>query len=170
VFGNFSKGLHQAFGILPRVAEQSEESRFPPVIRMGLVEKIVEHSAAIDHGKVSVAKLHVARIVPRCPPPAVQRMRRRSCGQKGSHDNRVEVRLPEVLAREHTVARSIETRGYLAAVAPPAVSSPICLDTLASSGQRLTCIDDDRQNTGTLPAAWETCIWRRIRGWAVAWP
>ena len=31
VLGNLSEGLHQALGILPRVAEQSEESRFPPL-------------------------------------------------------------------------------------------------------------------------------------------
>jgi hypothetical protein len=32
---------------------------------MGLVQKIVEHLAAVDHSKVSVAELHVACIVPR---------------------------------------------------------------------------------------------------------
>jgi hypothetical protein len=46
---------------------------------MGVMQKIVEHLGAIDCGKVSVAELHVARIVPR--------------GQKGSQDNRFKVRL-----------------------------------------------------------------------------
>jgi len=32
---------------------------------MGLVQKIVEHLAAIDDGEVSVAELHVACILPR---------------------------------------------------------------------------------------------------------
>jgi hypothetical protein len=41
VFGDTSKGLHQGFGILPRVAEQSEESGLPAIVRMGLVQKIV---------------------------------------------------------------------------------------------------------------------------------
>jgi hypothetical protein len=35
---------------------------------VGLVQKIVEHLAAIDYGKVNITKLHVARIVPRCAP------------------------------------------------------------------------------------------------------
>lgn len=80
VFGNASKGLHQGFGILTRVAEQSEESRFPPVVRMGLVQKIVEHLPAIDDGEASVAKLHVACILARV--------------QKGSHDDRFKVHHP----------------------------------------------------------------------------
>ena len=37
VFGNVSEGLYQALGILPRVAEQSEESRLPAIVRMGFV-------------------------------------------------------------------------------------------------------------------------------------
>jgi hypothetical protein len=32
---------------------------------MGLVQKIVEHLAAIDDGEASVAELHVAVILPR---------------------------------------------------------------------------------------------------------
>ena len=114
VFSNLSKGLYQTLGILPRVAEQSEESRFAPVVRMGLVQQIVEYLAAIDDGKVSVAELHVARIVPRGAPaiadqtvddlsrdgrlPAklcasnLQRTRRRSCGQRAAQDDRLEVR------------------------------------------------------------------------------
>jgi hypothetical protein len=47
------------------VAERSEESRFPSIVGMGLVQKIVEHPAAIDDGEVSVAQLHVACILPR---------------------------------------------------------------------------------------------------------
>jgi hypothetical protein len=46
---------------------------------MGLVQKIVEHLAAIDVGEVSVAELHVACILPRV--------------QKGSHDDRFKVSL-----------------------------------------------------------------------------
>lgn len=73
VFGNLSKGLHQPFGILPRVAEQPEESRFPAIVRMGLVQKIVQHLGAIDYYEVSVGKLHGACILPRC---ALYRWRR----------------------------------------------------------------------------------------------
>jgi hypothetical protein len=48
-----------------QIAEQSEEPRFPAIVRMCRVQKTVEYLAAIDHGKVGVAELHVACIVPR---------------------------------------------------------------------------------------------------------
>jgi hypothetical protein len=44
----------------------------PAVVRVGVVQKIVENLAAVDDSKVSAAALHGARIVPR-------RMTRRLC-------------------------------------------------------------------------------------------
>lgn len=98
VFGNLSEGLYQAFGILPRVAYRSEEPRLPTIVRVSLVQKIVEHLAAIDHGQASVAELHVAQIVPRC----ASRLRsvrgtvsdlRPDRPARTSQDNRFDVRL-----------------------------------------------------------------------------
>ena len=118
VFGDVSEGLHQALGILPRVAEQSEEPRFPAIVRVGLVQKIVEHLAAIDDGKVSVAELHVARIVPR--------------GQKGSQDNRFKVRLHHPLHAKllGDSIQFIQLEAFAAPRAPSALRAPTSRPTL----------------------------------------
>ena len=63
VLSDVPKGLYQAVGILAGKAERYEESRFPAVVRVGFVQKIIENLAAVDDRKVSVAELHVARIV-----------------------------------------------------------------------------------------------------------
>ena len=55
---------------------------FASIVRMGLVQKVVDHLAAIDDGEVSIAELHVACILPRV--------------QKGSHDDHFKVRLDHV--------------------------------------------------------------------------
>ena len=65
MFGNISEGLHQGFGILAGETERDEEPRFSAIVRVGFVEKIVDHLATIDDSKVSVAKLHIGRIVAR---------------------------------------------------------------------------------------------------------
>ena len=85
-FGDVSERLHQRLGILPGEAEQSEEPRLPAVIRVGFVQKVVEHLPAIYNGKVSVAELHDARIVPR-------RARAPFLARKASQDDRLEVGL-----------------------------------------------------------------------------
>jgi hypothetical protein len=51
---------------------------------MGLVQKIIEHLAAIDHGKASVAELHVPRIVPRRAQAVAERARERLGLEAGS--------------------------------------------------------------------------------------
>ena len=62
MFGDVPEGLHQAFGILARETERHEEPRLPAVVRVGFVEKIVDHLATIDDSKVSVAKLHTSAL------------------------------------------------------------------------------------------------------------
>ena len=65
MFGDVPQGLHQPVGILSGETERHEELRLPAVVRVGFVEKIVDNLATIDDSKLCVAKLHVARIVPR---------------------------------------------------------------------------------------------------------
>jgi hypothetical protein len=70
MFRDGPQSLYQPVGILSGETERHEELRLPAVIRVGFVEKIVDNLATIDDSEVCVAKLHVARIVPRrviCP-------------------------------------------------------------------------------------------------------
>ena len=47
--------------------------RFATVVWVGLVQNVVDHLGAIDYYEVSVGKLHVARILPRCTSVPTQR-------------------------------------------------------------------------------------------------
>ena len=63
MLGDIPEGLHQSLGIVAGEPEQREKPSLSAVVWVGFVEKIVENLAAVDHGEVSVAKLHVNRLV-----------------------------------------------------------------------------------------------------------
>lgn len=64
---------------------------------MGLVQKIVEHLAAIDDGEVRIAEFHVACILPRV--------------QKGSHDDRFNVTSAAMPFPQRVQASDATSRG-----------------------------------------------------------
>ena len=65
MLGDISQCVHQTLGIPPREAEQREKPCLTAIVRVGLVQEVVEHLAAMDDGQVGVTELHGPRIVPR---------------------------------------------------------------------------------------------------------